>query len=180
VSFEIDGHQLVAVPMRAEMGPALVAFHETLSPATTRNRFFTLHPHLSPQEVEWFCGVDHVDREALVVLDGDDIVAVARFDRLAPGSTHAEAAFVVTDTWQHRGLGGWLLRLLAERARQLGVTQLVADTLASNRAMQAVFRHCGLPCRASFDGGVVHVTIEVPTPGATAPSATADRAPLAR
>jgi GNAT superfamily N-acetyltransferase len=79
-------------------------------------------------------------------LDGDEVIAVARFDRLAPGSPQAEAAFVVADAWQHHGLGAVLLQLVADRARQHGVAPLVAETLGTNRAMQAVFRHRGLPC----------------------------------
>ena len=79
----------------------LVRFHHTLSPETTRLRFFTFHPELSPKEVDRFTHVDHVDREALVAVVNGEIIAVARFDRL-PGGDDAEAAFVVADSWQGR------------------------------------------------------------------------------
>jgi GNAT superfamily N-acetyltransferase len=196
---DVDGHRLSVARMRPELGAALAAFHDALSPATVRNRFFTLHPHLSAAEVAWFCGVDHRDREAIVVMDGELIVAVARFDRLAAAPSRAEAAFVVADDWQHRGLGSALLQLLAARAREVGVEELVADTLVSNRAMQSVFRHGGMPTRASFDGGVTHVTVRVGPPaapvspapagavtsegaqrGAGAPSGTSGRGPRGR
>jgi hypothetical protein len=45
------------------------------------------------------------------------------------------------------------------RARELGIDELVAETLVTNTAMQAVFRHSGLPCRACFDDGVVRLGI---------------------
>ena len=63
-------------------------FHEGLTDETTRLRFFMLHPHLGQSEVARFTHVDHHDREALVALDGHDIIAVGRYDRL-PGTDAA-------------------------------------------------------------------------------------------
>jgi len=149
-------------PMEPGLAAALVRFHESLSPATTRSRFFMAHPHLMVTEVTRFTEVDHDDREALVVLDGDrELVAVARFDRLAPGSAVAEVAFVVADSWQHRGIGAAVFAALVGRARELGVTRFVADTLAGNRAMRTVFRHAGYPVTEVVADGVVRVTIEL-------------------
>jgi RimJ/RimL family protein N-acetyltransferase len=159
---ELEQLGLQVVAMSPDLAPALNRFHERLTPGTTHNRFLSLHPHLSATELEWFTSVDHHDRDALVALDGDgEIVAVARFDRLAPGSTTAEIAFVVGDWWQHRGVGGALFDRLAARARELGVTRFVADTLASNQAMRAVFRHRGIAHRESLEGGFVRVTIDL-------------------
>ncbi|HEU4841199.1 MAG TPA: hypothetical protein VFT09_07140, partial [Ilumatobacteraceae bacterium] len=45
------------LPISPALAPALVRFHETLSPATTRNRFFAVHPHLSVDEVTRFTTV---------------------------------------------------------------------------------------------------------------------------
>ena len=160
-AIDVGGRPLVVRPMDPCFGEALVGFHETLSPATIRNRFFAVHPHLSAAEVVRFATVDHDDREAFVVLDGGEIVAVARFDRLGPGSARAEVAFVVADAWQHHGVGAALLVRLAARARQLGITELVAETLVTNAAMQAVFRNSGLPCTTHFEDGVVQLSVVV-------------------
>jgi RimJ/RimL family protein N-acetyltransferase len=161
----IDEWGLRVVAMTPDLGAALEAFHETLTVATTRSRFFAVHPHLSPAEVTRFTTVDHRDREALVALDpAGAIVGVARFDRLVSGSPIAEVAFVVADEWQHRGIGAALFRRLVSRAVELGVERLVADTLAGNRAMRAVFRHAGFPCQEQLADGIVRVTIEVARP----------------
>lgn len=153
---------LRVVAMSPELAPALDRFHEHLSPATIRNRFFSMHPHLSSAELDRFTSVDHDDREALVALDGEgEIVAVARFDRLAPGSTVAEVAFVVADAWQRRGVGGALFARLAARAREVGLTRLVADTQADNQAMRSVFRHAGLTHRETLQQGFVQVTMDL-------------------
>ena len=153
---------LRVVPMVPGLAPALVRFHEGLSPATTRSRFFAVHPHLSAAEVTRFTTVDHRRRDALVVLDGEDeIVAVGRFD-VIPGATRAaEVALVVTDRWQHRGVGAALFARLVARARELGIEQLRAETLAGNRAMRAVFRHAGHAVTERTEDGVVGVTIEL-------------------
>lgn len=156
----LDRLGLRVVPMSADHAAALVRFHDTLSVETTRSRFFSVHPHLSATEVTRFTTVDHQEREALVALDaGGEIVAVARFDVTAPGT--AEVAFVVADAWQHAGIGSALFARLAVRARAVGIERLVADTLAGNRAMRAVFRHAGHHVDEHLVDGVVAVTIEL-------------------
>jgi hypothetical protein len=62
---------LQVVAMSSDLAPALVRLHETLSPETTRSRFYSVHPHLSAAEVIRFTNVDHRQREALVALDDD-------------------------------------------------------------------------------------------------------------
>jgi RimJ/RimL family protein N-acetyltransferase len=158
----IDRAGLRVAPMTPAHAAPLVRFHETLTPRTTRSRFFAVHPHLSVAEIERFTDVDHEDREALVVLDADgELVAVARFDRLAPGAAIAEVAFVVADAWQHRGLGAALFARLARRAATMGITCFRADTLVENQAMRAVFRHAGYPVVEVFADGIVRVTIDL-------------------
>jgi GNAT superfamily N-acetyltransferase len=155
-----DGTTVAVLPMGPEEADRLVRFHGTLSAETTRRRFFSVHPELSPDEVHRFTHVDHVDREAVIAVADGEIVAVARFDRLADRHD-AEVAFVVADSWQGRGLGSVLFRHLVERARELGVRRFVAETLAHNVAMLALFRHAGLPITERHGGGVVDVALEL-------------------
>ena len=51
------------------------------------------------------------------------------------------------------------VRRLADRAREVGVTRFVADTLPENSRMLAVFHHAGVPCRSSHSDGVVHLEL---------------------
>jgi GNAT superfamily N-acetyltransferase len=153
-----DGSRVVIAPMEPGDADGLQRFHRTLSDHTTYLRFFAVHPVLSTREVERFTLVDHVDREAVTAKVGDEIVAVARFDRTAGGG-EAEVAFVVGDAWQGRGLGSVLFREIVDRARLVGVRTLVADTLATNSRMLAVFHHAGLPVSSTIDNGVLHLRI---------------------
>lgn len=155
-----DGSEVAVVPMQATDSARLMRFHDTLSPETTYSRFFFFHPELSSDEVERFTHVDHRDREAIVAVAGDAIVGVARFDRM-DDPTDAEVAFVVADSWQGRGIGSLLFDRLARLAADAGVERLVADTLAHNRRMLAVFRHADLACTERVESGVVHLTLEL-------------------
>ena len=159
----LDDRTIHIRPIAATDGAALVAFHDGLTDETTRLRFFGVHRHLSQPEVQRFTHVDHHEREALVALDGADIVAVGRYERL-PDSQDAELAFVVGDAWQGHGAGPQLLEQLVERARSEGLRRLVADTLGENRRMRAVFARSGLVSGSSSNGGVVHVVLDL-TPG---------------
>jgi GNAT superfamily N-acetyltransferase len=159
-----DGTVVDIEPMRSTDGARLDQFHHTLSGETIQFRFFSVHPELSDQELHRFTHVDHQNREALVAVHDDLIVGVARFDRLGDGSDEAEVAFVVADAWQGRGLGKVLFERLAARAREIGITRFVAETLFRNRRMLMVFRATGLPRAERIEGDVVHVVLELGPP----------------
>ena len=150
-----DGSTVDLRPIEPSDEHRLARFHHGLSRDTVRRRFFYVHPELTDAELRRFTHVDHLNREAIVaVADGEIIAVRPRFDRIDE-STAAEVAFVVADSWQGRGLGTALLSRLAARARHLGVTRLVAETLADNRQMLAVFHHAGLPTTERVDDRVV-------------------------
>jgi RimJ/RimL family protein N-acetyltransferase len=136
----------------------LERFHSRLSERTTFLRYFSPHPRLSPQEVARFTRVDHHDREAMVATDGEEIVGVARFDRVGGTGRRAEVAVVVEDAWQGRGVGTALLEVLADRASEEGVDELFAETLAENTRMRRVFSRLGW-ATAGFDQGVAELVL---------------------
>lgn len=153
-----DGTTVAVRPMHPDDADRLVAFHAHLSPESQRLRFFTPHPRLSETEIRRFTHVDGHDRAALVAIDGGEIVGVARYDRL-PHTTRAEAAFVVRDDHQRRGIGTLLLYHLADHARHEGITHLVAETLPENTAMLHVLRAFDPVATSRYDDGVVHITV---------------------
>jgi GNAT superfamily N-acetyltransferase len=157
---------LVMRPIRVGDADRLVRFHEGLSPETKRLRFFHHHPHLGSHEVDRFTTVDRRDRDALVILQGDDIIAVARFDRHGPSRDRAEVAFVVADEWQGRGLGAALFRGIAALARRQGIRRLDALVLPENHHMLHLLHHTGLAGTRRFVDGAVCVELELGTPGA--------------
>ena len=137
-------------PIRPDDASALVRFHDHLCDRSCYLRFFSVHPHLSPKEVERFTRVDYRDRLALVAEHDGQLIAVARYDR-RPETTEAEVAFVVADECQHHGIGSLLLDELAAAARERGITAFVADTLEENLTMLAVFNDSGFPITRHYE-----------------------------
>jgi GNAT superfamily N-acetyltransferase len=163
---ESDGNLHYHVrPIRPDDGARLVAFHHHLLPRSIFLRFFTFHPELSPKEVEHFTCVDYVNRLALVAEIEDRFIAVGRYDS-APEETEAEVAFVVSDEYQHHGIGTLLLDELARAARDRGVTTFRAETLCENHTMLDVFRHAGFPITSCIEYGTVTLRFPIqPTEG---------------
>ncbi len=153
------GAALRVRPIEPSDGPSLEAFHRTLSDRTVHLRFFGPHPSLTPGDVAYFTGVDHLAREALVAVAEARIVGVARFD--AVGDGRAEIAVVVTDAWQGRGVGGLLLRALAHRALACGITTFVAEVLPGNARMLRLVHAGGWPTREQLSRGVVTVEMDL-------------------
>jgi acetyl coenzyme A synthetase (ADP forming)-like protein len=155
-----DGGVVHLRPIRPDDGERLGRFHEALSPAAKYFRFFGPKATLTTAEVEHFCTVDYVDRMAFVALAGDDLAAVARYDRTSVGE--AEVAFVIRDADQRRGLGTMMLEFLAEAARSVGISTFTADVLFNNQPMMRVFREAGYnELTASTEAGVMHVEFAV-------------------
>lgn len=147
-------------PIRGGDADKLVAFHHKLSFDSIYRRYFSIHPELTTREVAHLTEVDYVDRLAFVVEDGDDLVAVGRYDR-EPSTTCAEVAFVVRDDYQHLGIGQQLLDALADAARVRGITTFTAETLFENRNMMSVFRNSRFPVTSTFSGGTISVRFSI-------------------
>ena len=147
-------------PIAATDADALVRFHEALSPESQRTRFFAVHPHLTGREVDRFTQVDHLDREAIVAMEDDDIVAVGRYERLSDRTT-AEVAFVTRDDHQGAGLASALLQQLAAGARVVGISTFVAQSLSGNSAMLRVFDRSGFPMDMASSDGIVDSSLAI-------------------
>ena len=123
-----------------------------LSPTTVYRRFFSPIHEPPPRMLRWLTEVDHDRREALVALDGDEVVAVARYDG-RPGATDAEIAVTVEDAWQHRGVGKRLARRLAARALDHGFERFIATMLPDNREAVGLLRRLSSDATVRFEDG---------------------------
>jgi L-amino acid N-acyltransferase YncA len=146
-------------PVRAEDCEAVVAMFHGLSPHSLYMRFLTLMPDPTPLVVRHLSLVDARDHGAMVVLDGDEVVAISHWDRSGAGGS-AEIATTVADEWQHRGLGRALARAVAGDALRHGVDILTARVLAENRAAQGLALD-QQPAATEFDGTETNFTFEL-------------------
>ena len=98
---------------------------------------------------------------ALVAELGDEIVAVARYDR-PPDAEQAEVAFTVAGRpTGSRARDDHARAPRRGRARTHGIHRFTAETLPDNRKMLGVFRDAGFQVVREFADGVVHVTFPI-------------------
>ncbi|MDN6520328.1 MAG: GNAT family N-acetyltransferase, partial [Yaniella sp.] len=104
--------------------------------------------------------VDYVDRVAFVILLGDELMGIGRYDRLGD-ATEAEVAFNIADAHQGRGLSSIFMEHLAAAAKENGIRTFTAEVLPENRRMLAVFQAAGFETSRSFEDGVVVVEFPI-------------------
>ncbi|HUY43643.1 MAG TPA: GNAT family N-acetyltransferase [Acidimicrobiales bacterium] len=170
-----SGSKLPLRPIRPDDASKLIEFHRRLSPDSIYRRYFSEHPTLSPSEVRHLTTLDYVDRMALVIEDGDELIAVGRYDRY-PNSSEAEVAFIVRDDFQHSGLGLRLLDVLAEAAWDRGIKTFTAETQVSNGDMLSVFLRSGFPVTTSVGGAEISARFPIAPLHASRRGADHDRA----
>ena len=89
------------------------------------------------------------------------IICGARFVKLRPGA--AEIALTVHDDFQRRGLGTFLVKLLARLAQAEGIRWFEAEVLASNHKMLKLFKNVAPHSSGHWTGEVNHVVIDLRT-----------------
>src|SRR3954449_550309 len=155
-----DGTALLVRPIEPTDKARLAAGLTRLSETSRQKRFLGPKPKLTASELRYLTEVDGRDHYAIVaVLPGsDDIVASARWVRLASDPLSAEAAVVVCDELQGKGLGKELARMLADAAAARGIRRIHATMLSANPPALALMRVIAERLR---DGGHVQGVHEV-------------------
>ncbi|MGZ6964163.1 MAG: N-acetyltransferase family protein [Acidimicrobiia bacterium] len=153
----VDGAQLSVRPIEVTDVDRLARMAQRLSPKSIYFRFFAPLPRLSRSTLVWLADVDHCRRDALVAMDGDEIVGVARYEQLSDpgpaGGRDAEIAVTVEDAWQHRGLGWQLTRRLSALASDRGCDAFRATILPDNRAALDLMRKLAPDATVRFTDG---------------------------
>ncbi|MGE5724321.1 MAG: GNAT family N-acetyltransferase, partial [Acidobacteriota bacterium] len=154
-----NGEEVVIRPVRPEDEPALVRFHSALSERSVYLRYFQpmkLSTRTAHERLTRICFLDY-DREMALVAEHRDgrsglaeIVAVARLSKLH-AVNEAEAAIVVSDDYQHQGLGTELYRRLAQIARDEKIARIVSTMLGENREMRAICQKLGFRIQTDLE-----------------------------
>lgn len=130
-----------------------------LSPETRYFRFLNPMDHPGETCLRHLADVDHRDRDALLAVVDDQVVAVARYDRDVAEPRHAEVAVVVEDAWHRRGIATALLRALTAVATERGVEHFTATVASDNRAVATLVR--SFPVRATWNWDHGQRTLDV-------------------
>jgi acetyltransferase len=154
-----DGTEILIRPIRPEDEPLMVHFHGTLSERSVYLRYFhfsQLDYRASHERLKRICFVDY-DREIALVADRQnpetterEILAVGRLAK-APEANEAECALLISDVFQHHGLGTEMLRRLLEIARAEKLSLVTADILPENEHMLQLCKQLGFRLSYSTD-----------------------------
>jgi GNAT superfamily N-acetyltransferase len=162
----------VTGPVRLrELGPGeydvLDAVHAGLSASSRYLRFHSGAPRLFPAVRESLAAVDGRDHIAVAAFAGPVPVGIARL--IALGDGRAELAVEVVDAWQSRGIGGQLVRAVADRGRAAGMRVVFVDVLAENVAALVLFASVfGDYAVVDEDGPEIRLAAMLPVGGGSA------------
>ena len=133
-----------------------------LSPESVHYRFFRMIKAMPHEKLQAFLRVDYDADMALVVLTGSSedapIIGIAHYSKDARTNL-ADAAFLVRDDWQGKGIGTQLMTNLVDAAIAHGIAGFTADVLLENHGMLRVFHRCGYPVESELDNGVYRLMI---------------------
>ncbi len=165
-----DGTPVILRPIRPEDVPLMVGFHESLSQHSVYTRYFQvmgLDRRTAYERLMRICFVDYAREVTLVAERKNDeagepeILGVGRLskNRLVPGK--AEVALLVSDRFQHQGLGTTLLEKLLEAARVKGLSRVTADMLFKNRPTQRLLEKFDFRLKRDKEEGVVRAELDL-------------------
>ena len=163
-----DGTAVRLRLLRADDRQKLLEGFEQLSEESRYRRFFTAMPSRPATVVDRLLDVDGWNHLAIGAEDGSvpPNVArgygIARFIRLQESPDVAEAAVVVVDDFQRRGLGKLLLSRLAAAAGERGIARFRAEVLRTNQAMVALLHELDATPPATYDGSVAVYELAIP------------------
>ena len=149
-------------PLKLTDEPLIRDMFYKLSPESIHYRFFRAIKAMPHDKLQDFLRVDYDSDMSLVMLTGsgadDDAIGIAHYGK-DPRSNYADAAFLVRDDWQGKGIGTILVTKLIDAARSRGITGFTADVLADNHAMLHIFHKCGFSVESEMEDGIHRLRI---------------------
>jgi RimJ/RimL family protein N-acetyltransferase len=131
-----DGKRISIRPIDSNDVELERRFITELSPESRRFRFLDTMTQPSESLLRQLTTIDAARDAALGALDPQSgrLVGVARFSADAAG--RAELAIVISDDWQHRGLGSLLAHRIIELAQVRGIRELYSMDSDDNHVMR--------------------------------------------
>lgn len=118
-----------------------------LSPESRYRRFMAATGDLTPQQLSYFTEINYTDHYAVIAeapgIPGQPGLGVARYVRDKKDPAVAEAAVVVIDDYQGRGLGTLLLDALGVVALENGITRFRGYFLSDNAIIRGILKKLG-------------------------------------
>jgi len=152
-----NGDAITIRPIQPDDEPLMVAFHQTLSEETVFLRYahlIKLSRRIDHNRLSRICHPESTEHVIVALHTSSDqvpeIIAVARLNQL-PETTDAEFAVLVSDRFQHQGLGTELLSRLLAIARDNNIHRVFGEILPENHDMEHVCHALGFHLRNDPD-----------------------------
>lgn len=157
-----DEQKVFLRPLRLTDESGLRDMFYRLSPESVHYRFFQVIKSMPHDRLQASLRVDYEADMALVILKDATpdapVLAVAHYSR-NPRTNFADAAFLVQDDWQCKGIGTILMQRMMDHAKHHGIAGITADVLVQNQGMLRVFHKCGYTVHSELSDGVYHLHI---------------------
>ncbi|HAU32062.1 MAG TPA: acetyl-CoA hydrolase, partial [Desulfotomaculum sp.] len=149
------GVEVFLRPVRINDEPLLKDFFYSLSDNSMYKRFISMRKDMPHERLQQFSVIDHTkEMIILAVIQEDEKEKLLGFGQYEIDEIMhtAEAAFVVRDDYQNKGLGTTLLSYLIQLARKGGLLSLSAEVLEENKPMLWVFEKAGFKIESTEAG----------------------------
>jgi len=130
-----DGRRLLLRAINADDVAALQRGFARLTPEQVRQRIFHRMTELSSQAATNLAHVDPAAGAAFVAVDDEGEIRGEARIHVDPAARDAEFALIVDPQWLGVGVGGALMRRLAEEARRRGLREIWGKVLSGNSQM---------------------------------------------
>lgn len=159
-----DGTEVLLRPIDPEDAVRLQALFKMLSPESIYLRFLEPLKELSLKEAQRYAQVDYQDNMAIVAAlpAGEQLIGVARYGQgYPPEPGVVDAAVVVADDYQGKGLGTILLLRLVDYARTQDIQAMHATVHQSNAQIMRFITKSGLPTERKLSGGAWDIKVRL-------------------
>ncbi|MDW7711340.1 MAG: GNAT family N-acetyltransferase [Deferrisomatales bacterium] len=156
----LAGREILVRPVRATDEPLLKDLFYSLSDESVYRRYFNVIKYMPHERLQEELDLDYQSRMAIAAVAEqggvEEMVGLAQYV-LDESTNFAEAAFLVRDEWQGKGLGGHLVRTLVRIAQDKGVRGITAEVMPGNRAMLHLFYKLGYTVESRLEEGAYHL-----------------------
>ncbi len=157
-TIEIDGKPVTIRPVKPVDDRRMQEHFYALDKTDVVSRFFQKRKSFSRNEIEGLSLVDYISDLTLVAVTGEfgfgKVIGVGGY-LLEAGGESAEVHFTVSREFQGKGLGGIMLKKLADAAAKNGIPKIVAYTAYENRRMIRLFQGLAYNVKTTDDGGML-------------------------
>jgi acyl-CoA hydrolase len=172
-----EAHQIFPDDLKVYFRPikptderAVQEFFYSLPDQDIYYRFLSAMKVFPHRDTQAMCNIDYEQEMAIVAVEGaigkETVIGLGRYI-LDQKTNMAEVDFAVRDTYQRKGIGGFLLHYLCEIGKSKGVTGFTAYVLGSNRSMLHVFSKVGYVVYSSFVDGIFEISFRFDEPSST-------------